>query len=375
MKILHISSSRITYPGGGEKIVLDMARESSKRHDVTVLQTTINEDDVPFKKEDVIDGIKVITCKNDRWLGGFGYSKGFKKVLKNIWKDYDVVHIHGHGRFTSFFAFQFLKDKLPIVYTPHGFFHTNKFYFIKKIHDLFYNKLIKYSTYFIALSELDKQKFMKIGIPEKKIEIIPNFINIKEFRMKSNRTSFLKKYGLNPKNKTILCLGRIHKSKGLQYVVEAVKDLDVNLIIAGRDVGFVNVLKRKISDLKIGGRVKIMGEVSSKNRLKCYANCDIFILFSQWEGFGIVMIEAMAAGLPVIVSDRGPLPTIVKDGKNGLVAKFPDVRSLKEKISMLIRDKKLYDKIKLNEKRFVKRFDTEKVVKRIEELYGKAVKG
>jgi len=254
-------------------------------------------------------------------------------------------------------------------------FHTNKFYFIKKIHDLFYNKLIKYSTYFIALSELDKQKFMKIGIPEKKIEIIPNFINIKEFRMKSNRTSFLKKYGLNPKNKTILCLGRIHKSKGLQYVVEAVKDLDVNLIIAGRDVGFVDVLKRKISDLKIGGRVKIIGEVSSKNRLKCYANCDIFILFSQWEGFGIVMIEAMAAGLPVIVSDRGPLPTIVKDGKNGLVAKFPDVRSLKEKISMLIRDKKLYDKIKLNEKRFVKRFDTEKVVKRIEELYGKAVKG
>jgi len=140
-------------------------------------------------------------------------------------------------------------------------------------------------------------------------------------------------------------------------------------------VGFVDVLKRKISDLKIGGRVKIIGEVSSKNRLKCYANCDIFILFSQWEGFGIVMIEAMAAGLPVIVSDRGPLPTIVKDGKNGLVAKFPDVRSLKEKISMLIRDKKLYDKIKLNEKRFVKRFDTEKVVKRIEELYGKAVKG
>ena len=196
MKILHSSSTRVTYPGGGEKIILDMARESAKRHDVTILQTNLYEDDLNFKRKEFIDGVKVITCKNDRWVGGFGYSKEFKDTLKKIWRNFDVVHIQGYGRFTSFFSFRFLKDKLPIIYTPHGFFHTKKSALIKKIHDLFFHKLIRQARFCTALTELDKERFLKIGIPKERIIVIPNFIDLKEFSIKKNRVKFLKKLKL-----------------------------------------------------------------------------------------------------------------------------------------------------------------------------------
>ena len=373
MKILQISSVPINYSGGAEKVIRDSSKELVKKNEVTVLQTNLY---IQEKKSsiEIKNDIKIITCKNDYFFGGMGYSKEFKKKLKKIWKSYDVVHIHGHGRFTSLYSLWFLKNKLPIVYTPHGFFHTKKAAFIKRIHDFFFYKLIKQSKFCIALTRLEKEKFLDIGVDKNSIVVIPNFIKLKEFKLKKNRVKFLKSLGLDSKRKTILCLGRVHESKGLDYVVDAIKDLDVNLIIAGKDAGLADKLKEKVKMLDLENKVKIIGEVSNKKKLQCYANSDVFVLFSEWEGFGIVMIEAMASGLPVIVSDRGPLPDIVKDGENGLVARFRDVGELEKKIKMLVGDKKIYNKIKKNEVNFVKQFDTKKIVRQIEELYEKAIR-
>lgn len=372
MKILNISSARVQYPGGTEKVVWELSKYMvNQGHDVTILQTDLYEKDCKWKAIEKKAGVNILTCKNDRFVKGFGYSREFKKKLKEIWKDFDVIHIYGHGRFTSEYTLRFIKDKKPVVYSACGFFHNARNKFFKKMYNKFFKKSICNVAFCTALTEIEKEEFFKLGVPLEKIKIIPNWVDLKKFRnRKTDRKKFLKKYGLKNK-KTLLYVGRVHISKGLQYVIEAVKNLDVNFLIVGRDADFSKTLKEKIEEYEIGDRVKLLGEVNDEELLKTYSASDAFILFSSWEGFGIVAIEAIASGLPVIVSDRGSLPTLIKNGKNGLIVKYPNTYKLRESIHLLFEDKKLFDKIRKNGTRFVKDFEYSKIAKQYEEIYGR----
>ena len=106
---------------------------------------------------------------------------------------------------------------------------------------------------------------------------------------------------------------------------------------------------------------------------KLIASSDVFVLFSSWEGFGIVVLEAMASGLPVIVSDKGALPYLIRNGENGLVAKFPNVKDLERQIRLMIEDDRLSRKIKKNGDIFVKNFEYGCVAKMYEQLYKKSI--
>ena len=136
MKILQISSAPVSYLGGTEKVIWEISKRFAKNNEVTILQTTLYE---PKKKSGTSyeQGIKIITCNNDSFFGGYGYSRKFKEKLKEVWKEYDIVHIHGYGRFTSDFSLKFLKNKKLIIFTAHGFFHSKK--------DAFFNFSISFS--------------------------------------------------------------------------------------------------------------------------------------------------------------------------------------------------------------------------------------
>jgi len=368
MKILQISSVPVTYSGGTERVVLNLSKELSKKHEVTVLQTNLYEEGKPFKRVSKIGRVKVITCRNDFFAGGFGYSGEFKRVLKKIYRDFDVVHIHGHGRFTSTYALRLIGRRKPIIYTAHGFFHSSRGGKIKKAFDFLFRFLVNRARFLTALTPLEKRKYLELGAKKEKIKIIPNWIDLKRFEGgRKIKLPFSNRFPV------LLYVGRIHESKGLGYVVRAIKDLDVNLFIVGRDGGYRDELEKTVRALGLDQKVKFGGEVSGEELVKIYRSSDFFVLFSEWEGFGIVVLEAMASGLPVIVSDRGALPMLIKERETGLIAKFRDVGDLKEKINLLLKDKNLVVKIQKNGKEFVKRFDSKKIIKQYEELYKEAV--
>lgn len=355
MKILQISSVPVTYPGGTEKVVLELSKNLSKKHEVTILQTDLYLGGKIKLGKSKIGKVNVITCKNDSFLGGFGYSKEFKKKLEGVWEDFDIVHIHGHGRFTSDFSLKFLKGKLPMIYTAHGFFHKKSL--IKRIHDFFLGGLLKNATRVTALSELEKREYQRLGIELDKIKILPNWINFSKFEKS--------KLG----GKKVLYVGRIHESKGLQYVLDAVKGLDCEIEIVGRDAGYQRDLEKKIGEEGLREKVKISNNISDKELLKKYSSSDLFVLFSEWEGFGVVVLEAMASGLPVVVSDRGALPILVRDKENGFVVPFRDVSKLRENIEKVLESKDLRKKISKNNLRKAKEYDEKKIVKGYEGLY------
>jgi len=367
MKILQISSAKVTYPGGTEKVVLELSEELSKKHEVTILQTNLYEENSKFEKISKIGKVNVITCKNDYFLGGFGYSKEFKNILKKIWKDYDLIHVHGHGRFTTDHTIRFIKRRKPLIYTAHGFFHSSKSGKIKEFYNCLFKKILNNISYFTALTELEKKQYVKLGAREDKIKIIPNWIHLNKFKVKKN-----KKHSKN--KKILLYVGGIRESKGLQYVCKAIKNLDVQFLIVGKDVGYKKELQKQIKELNISDKIKFLGAISDKNLLKIFSIADAFILFSEWEGFGITLLESMAAQVPIIGSDRGAIPYLIKDGKTGLITKFKNVEELTANIQKILSNDDLRKSIIKNSSKYVKNFNYKEIIGNYEELYKNAIK-
>ena len=370
MKILNICSVPVTFPGGSEKVILEISKKLSKKNQVTILQTNLYEKGKKFAKHSKIGKIKIITCKNDFFLGGYGYSKEFKQVLKKIWKDYDIIHVTGHGRFTTNFSLNFLKNKKPLLFSAHGFFHDKKYKKFKDLHDIIFKELIKRSSpHCIALTEIEKEKFKSFGVPEKNISILPGGIElkkVKKFNMAKLRTKYV---GKNKKDKIMLYVGRVHESKGNQYVIKAIKNLNVQFLIAGKDAGHAQYLQNLIEKEKVGEKVKILGAVSDKELEELYALTDFFVLFSAWEGFGLVIIEAMNAEKPVLVSDRGSLPLLVKNKQTGFIVKYKDVKELSKKIKFLSENDQIRKKMGKNAKQFSKKFSWENLAKEHLKIY------
>jgi len=373
MKILHISSVKVDYPGGTEKVIWEIARRQARSNEVTILQTNLYQEKEPFKREEIREKIRIVTCKNDYFLGGFGYSSEFKGKLKEIYKDFDVVHIHGHGRFTSNFAMGFLDGKKPFVYSAQGFFHNKKNNFFKKMYDFLFRRRLRKASFCTALTELERVKLVSLGVDERKTEVIPGGINLKRFNVKINRDKLRSKYlGKRKNKKTLLYVGRIHESKGIQHVIDAIEGLDVNFLIVGRDAGFEDSLKKRAKERKVGGKVKFLGGVTDEELFKLYKISDLFVLYSDWEGFGLVVIEAMAGGLPVIGSDKGALPLLIKNDFNGYIAHNEE--ELMDKIKILTGDEKLRSRLSRNSLAFAKDFDWDNISVEHFKLYKTALR-
>ncbi len=369
MKILQVCSTPISFFGGMEKMVLRLSESLSKDHEVTVLQTNLYEEDKPHKKEKKIGNIKVITCKNDYFLKGYGYSREFKKVLKKIWKEYDIIHIYGFGRFTSSFALKFLKNKKPLIFTACGFFHTKNNSLFKKIHNIYFKKLIKNANYCTALTELEIVSYADLGVKKENIKVIPCGVNIRTYSKKINEKPLLRKYftGLDKELATLIYVGRLHKSKGISSVLRAIKTLNVNFLIVGRDAGYKKRLVTLTKELKLEQRVRFLENVTDDELIGLYRLSEVFILYSEWEGFGIVLIEAMASGIPVIARNKGSMPFLVKDDFNGYIVK--NEKELNEKIRYFLKNKKKLKIMGLNSKKFASNYDWGSIALKYLEIY------
>jgi len=373
MRILQITNSFFPVIGGQEKVVLELSKGLAKRgHKVTVL-TTDYLCKGKVKSEEEKFGFKIVRFKNDYWFAGYGYSRGAMRWLKENYRNFDVVHCHGYNRYLAEFSLRFLGNKKPTIFSPLGFVHTKKNLFFKKVHDLTIGKFIKKATYATALSKSEFEYYKKLGVKKKKIFEIPGGVNLDDFSKKNEKrlNVFREKYSI--KGDFILSVGRLHESKGFQYLIKAIKGLEINLVIIGKDAGFKKELERIAKDQGLQEKVKILDGISDEEKVDAYNSCFAFVLFSEWEGFGIVVIEAMAAGKPVIVSDRGSLPFLVTDGENGLIATFPSVEELTKKLKELLKNDKLRLKLARISKKFSRAFSWGNIVRKTEKLYKKAL--
>ncbi len=209
---------------------------------------------------------------------------------------------------------------------------------------------------------------------EKEIEVIYNFVDVKRFNRKPV-TAF--KQIIAPENeKIILHASNFRKVKRVGDVVKVFEQLNKEIpskllfVGDGPERSYVEGLCRESdshADIRFLGRQEQMEDI--------LAISDLFILPSEYESFGLVALEAMAAAVPVVSTNAGGLPEININGVTGFLSDVGDVDDMSTKIIKLFNDEKAFEEMKKNAFSQSKKFDIDKIVPEYENLYKKVLEG
>ena len=198
---------------------------------------------------------------------------------------------------------------------------------------------------------------------QKKVEIIGNGINLDEF-------STIQPFS-HP-NPYILFLGRLVYKKGVDLLIQAYaavcRDLPFDLLIAGDGQERRN-LEDLVKKRGMGDRIKFLGQVENKFGHELMAGASLFVVPSRLEPFGIVVLEAMATGCPVLASRTGGLTEIIQDGQTGVLFSSEDVVDLSTKLLELLLNPTKMERLKTAAWEGVQKYTWDVVARKYLEIY------
>ena len=291
----------------------------------------------------------------------------------------DLVHIHSPiaavpGRLA---ARRLGLPALVTVHLPvtryHGIRQTFKARFGRWIYvniDRLMNRTLTDLLVYVAQSIRDESIAAKLSL-EKKSIVIPNGIDLAKFQRSADRDEVRRSFNLRPEAKVITFIGRLDEQKGLNLLLEATAHLlpdveGVEVWLVG-DGPIRTELERLATKLGIDERVKFWGFQAQVDRY-LYAS-DIFALPSRYEGMPIVLLEALAAGIPCVVSRVGDNDLVVEDGKQGLVVPPNDMIALSKALSLLLLSPEMHRQMSEAAIRRSEDFSDELMAERLAEAY------
>jgi len=244
-------------------------------------------------------------------------------------------------------------------------------FFLEKMLPKFLYRMCQMADGVICASKgLDYDINKRFGVPKNKIIVIYNFINIEEINKLKNEEIYDDWFKNN--NSKIIAVGRLHPQKGFTYLLKAFKivrenRINADLTILGEGREEVN-LKNLTRDLGLDNQVVFAG--FQENPYKYMKNSDIFVLSSIFEGFGNVLIEAMACGIPVISTrcPSGP-DEIITNNVNGVLVPVRDEKALADAMINLLKDRNKAERMTKEGIKRANDFDIEKMVKEYEKTF------
>ena len=183
--------------------------------------------------------------------------------------------------------------------------------------------------------------------------------------------------------KVILFVGRLAEKKGVTYLIEAMKYInDAILVIAG-DGPLKEELTQQAEKMckeKQCECIKFIGAKTHEQLRSIYASSDIFVMPSitakdgDKEGFGLVMLEAFASGLPVIASRSGGIVDLVKDSINGCLVEEKDIKGIANKINIVLNNERIYNKLVMAARSTAEQYDYKVIAKKYNDFIDKVIK-
>ncbi|MBQ2353078.1 MAG: glycosyltransferase family 4 protein [Methanobrevibacter sp.] len=310
----------------------------------------------PHKEIRDIDGIHVIGTKGINLPGirGLMFKNNAKKELEDLIKKEDIDIIHGHYLFPAGAAAVEVGNKhnIKTYVTAHGS-DMFELYKSKPFMRPTIKKVLKNADGIFAVSKALRQEIIATGVSgiAEKTKLSWNSVDITKFSLKDD-DSFKKEFGLFDKP-IVLFVGNLIKRKNVGALLEAKKiaKSDYYLVIVG-DGPLSKKLRKKVEDENIPDVIFTGSRTDVENIIP---NCDFLVLPSFSESFGLVLIEALACGKPVIGSDVGGISEIINDDV-GLLVNPNDISLISNSIDRLVDDEELRAKLSANARNRAKDF-------------------
>lgn len=309
--------------GGAEKLTLDLAK-LGRAKGIIIDIYVLNNVETNLKLEAKKYNINIFNCGTNNYKS----IKHFLWLIKNRNK-YDVIHSHlSYSQYYVALIRLFDKNK-KLITTEHSTFNERRKYKIFKVIE---KNIYEAYNSIVVINDDNKLSMVKWQSSiENKIISIQNGIDIEKFTSGSKEK--ITDVILNDKSKKkILMVAAFRKEKNHELIINAMSRLDddkVLILVGTGSKEYVNYIKKLVYKNNIADKVFLLGERTDvENIMKC---CDLFVLPSRWEGFGLVVVEAMASGLPVVASDVEGLRDVI--GDCGLLFENENINDLIKQIN------------------------------------------
>ena len=324
--------------GGVESHVLALAKELTKKgHAVTVF-TSRHDRSLDLREK--LDGFDIRRVPMSAFLFQTPMTP---RIVGEITKeDWDVIHSHSPPPLTSYYAAKASKrSETPLVHTHHCDPELPSR--MGRMVTWIYNRTLLSTTLRRAARIIvytESYAATSLAIWKYTTVCVPTGLDVSKFGPHVDGSAIRARHRLEDR-KVVLFVGRLAEHKGIQTLIEAAPMLpeDTAFVLVGPGE-FPRSWSRQMRELGVQDRFLKVGKVPESELPSYYSACDILVLpsVSRLEAFGLVLVEAMASGKPVVASDIPGVRDVIKDGVTGLLAEPFNARDLADKLNAIISD-------------------------------------
>jgi len=349
VRIVQLNPFHYPFMGGIEHRIHHMSRRLARKHEVIVVTSRLPGTD----KEEMIDGYRVLRL-DSKFVGDYNppfvTSKGVLKALEDLTPD--IVDFH--YRWAPSYTRQVMRYRGKVVFTYHNTYGEGEgaMKVLSRLNDwAFMRKLLSFDKV-VCISEFVKSDNARHGFPEERMRVVPNGV---EMPTEATRDGGY-----------VLSLGRMVHTKGLQYLLQAAKEIDANLIIAGAgpERERMQALSQRYG---LMAKVEFLGRVSEEKKKELFSACTVFVMPSLFESYGIAAAEAMSYGKAVVATQVGGLPEVVADC--GVLVPPRDPGALARAINVLLADRSMREELGRRARERASLFSWDRVAEMQERVY------
>jgi glycosyltransferase involved in cell wall biosynthesis len=385
MKVLHVIPS-VSPSDGGPSFAMPLIAEGLSQAGISVDVVTTDGNastgtpNAPLYHPEIRNGINYFHFRRQSEF--YKVSWAMTRWLARNVDQYDLVHIHALFSYsTGSAAYQAFSNRIPYVVRPLGVLNrwgmANRRRLVKRLSfNLIEKRILRNAAAIHYTSRQEKLEAEEAGVETPSV-IIPLGIDLSEFGQLPEAELFYARFPRASGRKLVLFLSRLDPKKGLDLLIPAFAkayrhDTQTLLVIAGGgDDGFIAELKKLAEDLKIDEQIVWAGFLSGQEKLAALAAASVFTLPSYSENFGIAAVEALAAGLPCLISDQvGIAPDVVEfDAGQVVPCKVDDLAAA---LQNMIGNPELRKSLGLNAGRLAaRRFSTQAMSDSLVSLYNR----
>ena len=325
------------------------------------------------------NGVKAVYLSSLAHYRALTVNPGVIGFCRSSLRQFDLVHFYGlydlFGPAVSYFCRDY---GVPYVIEPMGMYRPiDRGFELKRIwHRGLGGAYWSHAAQIVATSEMEEDELLADGVPRQKLVVRYNGIDRKVFDSLPVRGRFRQKWGISPDEPVLLFLGRLIPRKGAEVLIDAFAKAcpaSGRLIIAGPEgePGYLAVLAKRAQEARVESRVIFTGPLYDDAKAAALADSDIFVLPSRYENFANSAAEAMACGIPVIITDTCGIRSLV-DGRAGLIVS-PEPEPLAGAIRTLLSDRAVYRKFQDGAMAVAAELGWDRLSEQMEKYYAKAL--